>query len=118
MIIEVTVALSACPSTTKNLDRMSSRPKSQETREIDTSFMSCLDDCRGGTPWPPLLLCMRQTGVATECNPYNNYFFVSIPREMMCCISSALGMPSSVAGPNPNGPPSVFAANVMLSPCA
>ena len=39
MIIEVTVALSACPSTTKNLDRRSTRPNIQETSEIDTSFM-------------------------------------------------------------------------------
>jgi hypothetical protein len=39
MIIEVTVALSSCPPATKNLDRMSSRPNSHETREIDTSFI-------------------------------------------------------------------------------
>jgi hypothetical protein len=39
MIIEVTVALSACPSTTKNLGRRSSRANIQETREIDTSFI-------------------------------------------------------------------------------
>ena len=36
----------------------------------------------------------------------------------MLCISSELGIPNSVAGPIPNGPPSELAANVMLSPCA
>ena len=33
---------------------------------------------------------------------------------MMLCISSAFGIPRSVAGLSPNGPPSVFAMNVML----
>jgi len=39
MIIDVTVVLSACPSTTKNFERRSNRPNNQETREIDTSFI-------------------------------------------------------------------------------
>src|ERR1051326_705993 len=45
MIIEVTVALSACPPTTKNFERMSNKPDIQETREIDTSFISCFVLC-------------------------------------------------------------------------
>ena len=47
-----------------------------------------------------------------------SYFVLPMPRWMMCCISSALGIPRIVAGLKPNGPPSVFAANRMLSPCA
>ena len=41
-----------------------------------------------------------------------------IPCCRMCWISRAWGIPSSVAGLKPNGPPSVLATNVMLSPCA
>ena len=107
MIIEVTVALRASPSTTKNFDNSSDRPNSQETREIDTNFM-CYLFGHG-----------LHRSFFNLCNPWLlNYFFEPMPRPMMCCISSALGIPRSVAGLNPNGPPSVFAANVMLSPCA
>ena len=45
-------------------------------------------------------------------------YFLFIPRWMMFCISSAFGIPRSVAGLSPNGPPSVLAMNVMLSPVA
>ena len=38
MIIEVTVALKACPSLTTKFDRISA-PNSQEMREMETSFM-------------------------------------------------------------------------------
>ena len=44
MIIEVTVALRASPSKMKNFDSRSNRPDSQDTREIDTSFISFKKD--------------------------------------------------------------------------
>jgi len=35
---------------------------------------SYLDDCRGGTPWPPQFFdegVLRRIGAATECRPYS-----------------------------------------------
>src|ERR1043165_2105758 len=119
IVIEMTVVLIPCPSTTRNFERTSS-PNSQEIREIETSFI-CLVLC-------PFVLCAWCSGLGNKYKELSTknqdptqslpYFFPPMPRLMMCCISSALGIPRSVAGPNPNGPPSVFAANVMLSPCA
>jgi hypothetical protein len=55
--------------------------------------------------------------ISNACAPEAAYLFF-MPWSMMLCISNAFGIPRSVPGPRPNGPPSVFAANVMLSPCA
>ena len=41
-----------------------------------------------------------------------------IPSPRMCSSSKALGIPNSIAGLNPNGPPSVFEANSIRSPYA
>jgi hypothetical protein len=43
-------------------------------------FQILTNDCRGGTPWPPLV---REThhsyaGAATECRPYNHTVVVPI----------------------------------------
>ena len=53
--------------------------------------------------------------ISNACAPEAAYLFF-MPWSMMLCISNAFGIPRSVPGPRPNGPPSVFAANVMLSP--
>src|SRR6266851_1746774 len=45
-------------------------------------------------------------------------YFCRIPWPRMCSNSNAFGIPSSVAGLNPNGPPSVFDANSIRSPNA
>jgi hypothetical protein len=47
--------------------------------------MSLCKDCRGGTPWPPLVEIVippkgevSEEGVATECHPYNSYYSPNI----------------------------------------
>lgn len=99
------VALTPCCDMRENVERSSSRPSSHETSEIDKSFI-CSDKA---------IHRLRKKS-AESVNGLLPYLLFFIPRSMMLCISNAFGMPRIVAGLKPNGPPSVFAANVMPSP--
>ena len=93
-VFMLAAALRSCAPVRENVDRSSRNPSNHEPREIEINF-----------------ICVQ--------NPNRTrIYFLPMPRWMMCCISSEFGIPSSVAGLRPNGPPSVFAMNVMLSPVA
>gem|GEM_PF-3601481 len=108
------VVLKLLPSTTVKMNKIAERPINHEPSEMQMSFMDSSNDVgadprvrpQGAHIGPP-----RQSHVRAVC-----YFLT--PWRRMCCISSELGAPSKLAGLKPNGPPSVFAASVMLSPCA
>lgn len=100
------VALTPCCDMRENVERSSSRPSSHETSEIDKSFTAFVQ-----SPSTDYAESLRNLWMVLL-----PYFLFFIPRSMMLCISNAFGIPRIVAGLKPNGPPSVFAANVMPSP--
>src|SRR5688500_7081663 len=114
--------LSPCCDIKENVAKSSSKPISHETREIDTSLIVFLDFVLVLCPLY-FVLCYPLTkheepGTKHQERSAKAYFLLLMPRPMMFCISSAFGIPRSVAGLKPNGPPSVFAVNVMLPSCA
>ena len=120
MISEVIVAvfmleaLRSCAPERENVVRSSRRLSNQEPREIESNFMYCVEL---GALYFVLGSWVFGLGQDPSTKTQDSYFLL-IPRWMMLCISSEFGIPSSVAGLRPNGPPSVFAMNVMLSPVA
>lgn len=120
-------ALRSCAPERENVVRSNRNPSNHEPKEIESNFISyfvlgalyfvlCLSwllkrRTKYKVPDPKL-----KRPKLEDLKPWS--YFLLMPRWMMLCISSEFGIPRSVAGLRPNGPPSVFALKVMLSPVA
>jgi hypothetical protein len=111
----ISLALRPCPSREK-VNSIESSPSSQEPSEMESNFIGVK---ASGCLWSYAFEDLpRKPQRPKTKDRIKSYFFPPMPCWMMLCISRALGIPRRVAGLSPNGPPSVLAAKVIVSPCA